>query len=174
MEQAADYLNQAVDGLRNADTQHHIPRGLFALAELYRVQGDYRSAWDDLEEAHEIAERGEMRLWLVDYHLGAGRLIHWQLSIDNYQLLIDGRRVLTNRDEMVARLKDHLESAKRMVNETGYHRRDPEVELGYTRLYLSDGDKENARVHLKKAKKLLEKMGIRMWDWEVEGLEKKL
>lgn len=75
---------------------------------------------------------------------------------------------------MVARLKDHVGTAKRMVNETGYHRRDPEVELGYTGLYLSVGDKEKSRVHLKKAKKLLETMGIRMWDWEVEGFEKKL
>lgn len=174
MEQATDYLHQAVDGLRKAGYQYYIPFGLFTRAELYRVQGDYRRAWDDLEEAHEIAERGEMGLYLADYHLGAGQLINWQLSIDNYQLLIDGRWVLTNKDEMVARLKDHLGTAKKMVNETGCHRRDPEVELGYTGLYLSDGDKENARVHLKKAKKLLEKMGIRMWDWEVEGLEKKL
>jgi tetratricopeptide (TPR) repeat protein len=39
--QAAEHLNQAVDGLRQAGTQDRLPRGLLARAELYRVQGKF-------------------------------------------------------------------------------------------------------------------------------------
>jgi len=56
--QASDYLNQAVQGLRETGMQHHIPRGLLARAILYRLQDDFAKAETDLEEAQEIAERG--------------------------------------------------------------------------------------------------------------------
>ena len=72
--QAADYLNQAVAGLREAGAQEFIVRGLLARAALYRAQGEFAKAWEDLEEAREIAERGEMNLHLVDYHLEACRV----------------------------------------------------------------------------------------------------
>jgi len=82
-QQAADYLNQAVAGLREAGTQHHIPRGLFARSFYYRVQNQFPQAWDDLEEAREIAERGSMGLWLVDYHLEASRLLISEFGFRN-------------------------------------------------------------------------------------------
>ncbi|NIR51612.1 TIR domain-containing protein [candidate division KSB1 bacterium] len=72
--QVGRYLNEAVEGLREAGTQHHIPRGLFARAELYRVQKQFARAREDLEAAFDIIELGEMRLWLTDYHLETARL----------------------------------------------------------------------------------------------------
>ncbi|NIA30430.1 MAG: TIR domain-containing protein [Actinobacteria bacterium] len=87
------YLNNALDGLQRAGTQHELPRGLFARAFYYRVQNQFRQAWDDLEEAREIAERGEMKLWLADYHLEAARIVNCQLRIDNCELFENGRGV---------------------------------------------------------------------------------
>jgi hypothetical protein len=72
------------------------------------VQADFAGAWGDLAEVKEIAERGEMRLHLTDYHLEAGRVC------------------LAQGDKEEAR--GHLEKAERLVKETGYHRRDGEVE----------------------------------------------
>jgi hypothetical protein len=45
-----------------------------AECRFYRSQNEFALAWADLEEAREIAERGEMKLHLADYHLEAGRL----------------------------------------------------------------------------------------------------
>ena len=73
-DQARNYLQQAVTGLREAGRQDDLPLGLFARAACYRSQNEFALAWADLEEAREIAERGEMKLHLADYHLEACRL----------------------------------------------------------------------------------------------------
>ncbi|MGE5342393.1 MAG: SEFIR domain-containing protein [Candidatus Omnitrophota bacterium] len=103
------YLNQAVDGLRKAGTQDHLPRGLLARAAFYRTQKKFSNAWDDLNEAHEIAELGSMKLHLADYHLEAGRLC-----------FDEGKN-----DEAAG----HFATAKEMIDQMGYHRRDGEIGL---------------------------------------------
>ena len=105
--QAAEHLNRAVDGLRQAGTQHHVPRGLLARAELYRAQGEFDKAQHDIDEAMTIAERGEMGLHQTDCHLGYARL---------YLATGDTDKV-----------REHLVIAKEMVEKMGYHRRDREV-----------------------------------------------
>jgi tetratricopeptide (TPR) repeat protein len=105
---AFDYLNQAVAGLREAGTQHHIPRGLLARAALFRKQENFAAAWEDLTEAQEIAERGEMGLHLADYHLEACRLC-----------LAEGKR---------SEAREHLETAAEMIEKMDYGRRQSEVE----------------------------------------------
>ncbi|KAA0230459.1 hypothetical protein EDS67_06010 [candidate division KSB1 bacterium] len=74
LSEAEGYLQQAVAGLREAGAQEFITRGLFARAACDRAQNEFALAWADLEEAREIAERGEMKLLLADYHLEACRL----------------------------------------------------------------------------------------------------
>ena len=54
----------------------------------------------NLAEVHRIASRSGMKLHLADYHLAMAR-----------------------RQQS----KEHLEKAAKLVAETGYHRRDPEV-----------------------------------------------
>lgn len=61
----------------------------------------------DLDEAFRIGTRSGMRLYLADYHLTSSRLS------------------LSNGDRTTAR--DHLTKAEALINETGYHRRDPEL-----------------------------------------------
>ncbi|KAA3615419.1 MAG: hypothetical protein DWQ05_13775 [Calditrichaeota bacterium] len=105
---AATHLNQAVAGLRESGNQDDLPRGLFARATLRRVQGNFPAAWQDLHEAQEIAERGEMGIHMADFHLEACRLN-----------LAEG-----NPPEA----RDHLKTAEKMVHAMGYLRRVPEIE----------------------------------------------
>ncbi len=149
---AEDFFNRAIDGLREAGTQHYISRGLLARAELYRYQRNWERAWGDLEVAWEIAERGQMNLYMADYHLEAARLC-----------LIEGNK------EKEAR--EHYEEAKKRVDDMGYHRRDPEVLLIQAELEIVEGDKKSARQTLEKTKKRIDEMGCHRWDSEVERLE---
>jgi tetratricopeptide (TPR) repeat protein len=105
--QAAEHLNQAVDGLRHAGQQDYIPRGLLARAELYRVQSEFERAQQDIEEAMTIAERGEMGRHQADCHLEYARL---------YLAMADEDRA-----------REHLVIARDMIEQMGYHRRDREV-----------------------------------------------
>jgi tetratricopeptide (TPR) repeat protein len=105
---AMQYLDRAVTGLREAGVQHMLPLALFARAQCYRLQKQFPKAWDDLKEAQEIATLGDMKLFLVDYHLEAGRL-----------------RRAEKKDTDAVR---HFETARKMIAETGYRRRDREVE----------------------------------------------
>ena len=106
--ETVEHLNQAVDGLRAAGTQDHQPRGPLARAELHRRQRDFDPARRDLHEAEKIARRGEMRLHLADFHLESARL------------------ALAESDPAAAR--QHLDKARQLVAETGYHRRDPDLD----------------------------------------------
>jgi tetratricopeptide (TPR) repeat protein len=96
-----------VDGLRQAGSQDHLPRGLLARAELYRVKGEFDKAQQDIEEAMTIAERGEMGLHQADSHLEYARLY------------------LAMKDK--DRAREHLNIARKMIEQMGYHRRDREV-----------------------------------------------
>ncbi|TKJ39738.1 hypothetical protein CEE37_10700 [candidate division LCP-89 bacterium B3_LCP] len=104
---AETHLNEAVDGLRKAGTQDHLPRGLLARAELYRVKEELENCEHDLEEAMEIATLGQMRLHETDCHLGYVRLY-------------------SEKGEK-EKAREHLGKAKKMIDDTGYHRRDGEV-----------------------------------------------
>ncbi len=107
LQTAATHLDRAVDGLRQAGTQHHLPRGLLARAELRRVTGELDKARRDLDEAFSIATRGGMRLHEADCHLEYARL-H----------LACGEKT---------QARESLAKAKTMIEEMGYHRRDQEV-----------------------------------------------
>jgi tetratricopeptide (TPR) repeat protein len=105
--QAAEFLQRAVDGLRQAGVMDYLPRGLLARAELRRVRGDYQRARTDLDEAQRLAERSQMGLHLADCHLEQARLC-----------LATGER---------EEARAHWTKAKEMIEKMGYHRRDGEV-----------------------------------------------
>ncbi len=107
LSKAAEHLDRAVDGLRQAGTQHHIPRGLLARAALYRVQDEYEEAQRRVDEAMVIAERGGMGLHQADAHLEYARLY-----------VAMGKK---------PKAREHWVKAKGMVEEMGYHRRDGAV-----------------------------------------------
>ena len=105
--QAAEQLDRAVDGLRRAGQEDHLPRGLLARAALRRFRSDFAGAAADLTEALEIAERGPMRLHECDAHLEWARLCRDQGDL--------------------AAARRHVARARELVKETGYGRREREV-----------------------------------------------
>ena len=119
---AAHHLTRAVDGLRQAGQQDHIPRGLLARAAFYRATGEFERAQRDLAEAMAIATRGGMKLHECDAHLGYVRLYIDFGSLGDFRSLIE----------------EHLAAAKALVHETGYHRRD--AELAELEKHLGDTD----------------------------------
>lgn len=105
---AAEHLDQAVEGLRRAGTEHHLPLGLLARAALLGHRGDLPASEADLSAALEIAERGSMRLHECDAHLEWARLCRQRGDLED--------------------AKQHTAKARRLVEETGYGRRRREVE----------------------------------------------
>lgn len=104
---AMDYLHQAVTGLRKSGRDDILPLGLFARAECYRRQQEFKAAREDLQEALEIAQTGGMKLFLADYHLVAGKLCSAQGKQQD--------------------ARSHFASAKKMMEEMGYGRKLQEV-----------------------------------------------
>ena len=98
---ARTHATAAVDGLRAAGTQNHLPRALLTRAWLQAVEGNPEAARADLDDAERIASRGEMRLHLADVHLHRARLF---------------------RD------RDALARASQLIEECGYGRRRGELE----------------------------------------------
>ncbi|MFY9825490.1 MAG: TIR domain-containing protein [Thermoanaerobaculia bacterium] len=105
---SAEHLDRAVEGLRQSGNEDDLPRGLLARATLRHLRGGLTGAGTDLNEALEIAERGSMRLHQCDAHLEWARLS------------------LHQGDAEAARR--HLRMARKLVAETGYGRREREVE----------------------------------------------
>ncbi len=111
IDEARTHAEAAVDTLRQARTQHHVPRGLLGRAVVYRFDDDAKSARADLDEAMAIATRdpaGHMKLYEVDIHLAYARL---EFDAGNAQ-----------------QAQDHVAAADKLINQTGYHRRDGELE----------------------------------------------
>jgi len=75
-----------------------------------------------------------MRLHLTDYHLEACRLIRSQLSgvssqkkAKSYEVIENGENLSLTLEAMQAQFQEHFKEAERLVKETGYHRRDGEL-----------------------------------------------
>jgi tetratricopeptide (TPR) repeat protein len=105
--EAADYLNQAVNGLRQAGIVPFIPSGLLARAEFYRIKGEFGRARVDVDRAMLIATRGGMGLRRADCHLEYARLY-----------LAQGEK---------EKAREHSAEAKKMIDDMGYHLRDEAV-----------------------------------------------
>ncbi len=123
--QAAQHLNQAVDGLRQAGTIHRLPWGLLARAALHRLTGNFERAQRDLSEVMQIATRSGMRLHECDAHLEYVRLYKTLQAQD-----LRGFQNLGGLEEA----REHLSKAKALIDEPGYHRRDGEAEALEERL----------------------------------------
>ena len=106
--EARAQLDYAVEHLRRAGDIRYLPRGLLARAAFFRVIEHLGLAHRDLNEAMRIAKRSEMRLFQCDAHLECAQL------------------ALAKDDEEKAR--EHVAEARRLVDETGYGRRRPNVE----------------------------------------------
>ena len=153
VEQAADWLEQAVAGLRAAGRQDILPLGLLARAALFRHTHDFTCARQDLQEVFDIADGSGMRLLLADYHLEMGRLLLEENPPRSPQATFEKQNVRTKGGDLPADTESgrkalpfvpdvslfkrrsgetegifhHINEATRLINETGYHRRDAEL-----------------------------------------------
>ena len=132
---AEKMFNRSVEGLRNAETIIYLPLALLARASCYRwfltlpssdqmTRGS--AALHDINEAHEIANRGDMRLFKIDFGLESARFL---LTIDAYVKNNENSKEIINkqkigREKAIANIKQ----AKEMIKETGYMRRLSELE----------------------------------------------
>ncbi|MCK6437318.1 TIR domain-containing protein [Rivihabitans pingtungensis] len=106
-EDAQQHTKAAIAGLRQAGTQHHLPRGLLTRAWLRHGLNNTDGAQADLAEAQRIAERGGMKLHLADIALTRARLFEDKAA---------------------------LAKARALIEECGYGRRLPELEDAEQRL----------------------------------------
>ncbi|HLP45358.1 MAG TPA: tetratricopeptide repeat protein, partial [Candidatus Kapabacteria bacterium] len=111
---ALDYLNYAVEDLKKAGEQDYLARCLLSRAAVFRTMKKFSKAWEDLNDTFEIIERGMMNLLSADYHLEAS-----QLSID------EGKK---------EEARKYFETAREMINNMKYHRRDGEVSSLFSKL----------------------------------------
>ena len=117
-QEADKFLNNAVENFRHTREQDKLPYGLLARAALYRLTGCFDRVLDDLKEVFDIVVYSGMRLFLTDYHLEMTRLL---LAQEKAKVPIYGHQ---NRKESV---KQHLAVAEKLINDTGYRRRQPSL-----------------------------------------------
>jgi tetratricopeptide (TPR) repeat protein len=105
--QAASHLVASVNGLRRAGRQDYLPLGLLARTALHTHTRAFALARKDLDEALTLTTRCGLRLHEADAHLGLARL------------------ALAEGDPASAGA--HLALARKIIEATGYHRRDGEL-----------------------------------------------
>jgi tetratricopeptide (TPR) repeat protein len=157
-------LDAAVDGLRAAGTMHELPRGLLTRAWARAMaarstgsgQGHLVGAQADLDEAWEIAARGEMKLHMVDVLLhrvrlfgtrnaeggtrsGEGNVEHRASNVQRRSgedgspaaqtrpLNTEHRTLDTSLGYPWGSPAADLARARELIDATGYHRRDEEL-----------------------------------------------
>src|SRR4030042_2395285 len=97
--------------------------------------------------------------------------MHWKKLLPSIRMAGVSFMVETMKKlEMISRLRMSLECST--ICSEYHYCCDLEVEIGCTSLFFAEADKVKACGHL--AKGLLEKMRIRMWDFEVRSLEEKI
>jgi len=89
---------------------------LLSRAALYHEQKNFTRAWEDLDESLEIAEQGDMKLHLADYHIEACRLLRAEMTCPSGDCA-----------DFETRFQGHLRTAKELVEKTGYGRRNGEL-----------------------------------------------
>lgn len=107
---AEQYIHQATEELRTANENHHLPKGFLARARFYRLlRQKPELIRHDLDNVFAISKHrtGNMRLYQTDYY------------IESAWLALDKNRMDDARK--------HVESATRLIEETGYKRRLPEL-----------------------------------------------
>ena len=127
-------LREAVEGLRASGKSDYAPYGHIARAAFRRNVGDWDGAAHDLDEVEEIAEPGPMRLFLCDAALERARLAFARVeAFAPLNGLVDNsppKPALPGTEE-TARLKQdakaHLDKARKLIADCGYHRRDEEL-----------------------------------------------
>jgi len=139
----------AIQSIQEAGSVDDMPQFYLYRADFYLTQNQLDPTQADLNSAWEIIERCNMKLYAVDY------------------LLIHGRYCIAIKDHDTA--LSHYEEAKQLIQETGYHLRDAELDLFATMLCQQDLPEyrsstpalfsQTADYYLQKAKKRIAEIG---------------
>jgi len=128
---AANWLDHALMGIRNAGVQDYVARGLLDRASLYRninnPDHDYTRVRQDLREVYDIAKPSGMLLHLADYHLEMARLLLTEQASSAQS------PTETNNTKELS-VQEHVAEAARLIDKTGYKRRLPELQVLQNRL----------------------------------------
>jgi len=144
-EKARARLDAAVDGLRNAGTGNHVPRGLLARAAFHRQTGNPVAARADLRAVLDAAERSEMRLFLIDARIEEA--LQW--------LTPPGAPAARPSSKACASARAALDAAETLIGETGLKRREADLALARARLALTERAPEAVRAALAEAIRLI-------------------
>ncbi|MEM6456226.1 MAG: hypothetical protein AAF772_14110, partial [Acidobacteriota bacterium] len=110
--QARTHLDHAVEGLHAAGYDWALPFSLLARAIFSRlIDRNVTAAKRDLQDVEDLATRCGMRLFACDAHLERARLL----------------RDLSTAADAREQARPHVDAAKKLIAETGYHRRDREL-----------------------------------------------
>lgn len=108
---AEDFINTATEELRTAHENHHLPKGFLTRARFNRLMGkEANIIRDDLKEILAISSHraGNMRLYQTDYHIESAWFAFDQSKPEE--------------------ARQHVQEAVRLIEETNYNRRLPELE----------------------------------------------
>jgi hypothetical protein len=128
-------FNQAVQKVRKAGSVIDIPEVLLASANFHRLQKNFKLAQLDLDESFDIIYRCGMKLYQVD-----ALLLQANLNLDQKQ-------------------PAEYKPIKNLITVTGYHLRDPELDLLAARIALYNQYRDKAQHYLQQSRQKLEKMG---------------
>jgi len=106
------FLNSAMEGLRKSGYQEYIASGLLSRTSLFRLQKNFTQAWEDLDESLEIAEQGDMKLYMADYHIEACQLLLAEIDYRG-----------SGCSDLKELYHEHFWEAKELVKKTGYGRK---------------------------------------------------
>ncbi len=137
-------FNSAIQSAQKASETQLIPEFYLYRADFHLTQNqpDQAQAQADLNSASEIIERCGMKLYQIDY------------------LLIHGRYCLAIKDPDTATALNHYIEAKQLIQETGYHLRDAELDLFAAKLRQHCGEEyrqANPNLYTKTADDYLQK-----------------
>lgn len=128
------WVNQSLMELRISGIPYQIPEAILERSSIYRQTGDFARARQDLQEVFDIAEPSGMRLHLTDYHLEMARLLLAEAGFDSAQpsdSTLNEKSgttlCLSEVEGNMEQARTHIEAAAKLINETGYHRRDAEL-----------------------------------------------
>ncbi len=142
-------FNLAIQEIQKSNQLIYTPLFYIHRADFYLTQNQLDPALADLNSAWEVIERCGMKLYAVDY------------------LLIHGRYCLATKDHDTA--LNHYIEAKQLIQETGYHLRDAELDLFAAKLRQHCGEEyrqanpdlyaKTADYYLQKAKNRIAEIG---------------
>lgn len=141
-ETARTEFDLAILGIQDAKLTLFTPLFYIYRANFYLTQNQLDPALADLNSAWEIIERCGMKLYAVDYLLIHGR---YSLATANFDTALN-----------------HFQEAKQLIEETGYHLRDAELDLFAAQ--ICHHTKQNlyaktANEYLQKAKNRIDEIG---------------